>query len=56
MKDKSNNIQNLLYERGNRYGKFDGHASITQALKLVKQVCNYTVIRIGMNCAMNLTV
>jgi hypothetical protein len=27
-------IQNTLTERGTRYGKFDGHANITQTLKL----------------------
>jgi hypothetical protein len=28
-------INAILNERGNRYGPFDGHAEITQALKMV---------------------
>lgn len=27
------NVENLLEERGSRYGSFDGHAAITQQLK-----------------------
>lgn len=28
-----NNIENTLQERGNRYGKFIGHAEVTQSFK-----------------------
>lgn len=30
-------IQEVLIERGNRYGSFDGHAAITQGIKDVMQ-------------------
>ena len=33
--DKQDEISATLQERGNRYGPFDGHAMITQALKEV---------------------
>ena len=34
MKDEQMTIQNTLTERGSRYGPFDGHAEITQTLKI----------------------
>lgn len=33
----SSDVDATLAERGNRYGSFDGHAEITQSLKLVMQ-------------------
>lgn len=33
--DKPATVDNTLQERGNRYGKFSGHAGITQHLKSV---------------------
>jgi len=39
-------IDGTLQERGNRYGPFDGHAAITQALK---EVMNNSVDEINTN-------
>lgn len=31
--EETTNIQHTLLERGNRYGKFSGHAEVTQSIK-----------------------
>ena len=45
----SNDIEATLQERGNRYGPFDGHAAITQALK---EVMNNSVDEVETNWAL----
>lgn len=38
--DKPDTVEEILTERGNRYGKFTGHADITQRLKYVMRTSN----------------
>lgn len=35
--EEEQTLDNVLEERGSRYGKFDGHSMISQTLKLVMQ-------------------
>lgn len=46
MSNEVNDIDATLQERGNRYGPFDGHATITQALK---EVMNNSVDAVDTN-------
>ncbi len=44
--NQASGIESILKERGNRYGPFDGHAAITQALK---EVMNNSIPRVKTN-------